>query len=64
MEQLYGGEKVLLPEALRKVVTHSNMPATDTTGLMFALTCSRVVGHHWSSVLGHGSRLEVFASVF
>ena len=61
MEQLYGGEKVLLPEALRKVVTHSNMPATDTTGLMFALTCSRVVG---SLVLGHGSRLEVFASVF
>ena len=54
---------MLLPEALRKVVTHSNMPATDTTGLMFALTCSRVVGHHWSLVLGHGSRLEVFASV-
>ena len=64
MEQLYGGEKVLLPEARCKVATHSNMPATDTTGLMFALTCSRVVGRHWSLVFGHGSRLEVFASVF
>ena len=54
-------KSVLLPEALRKVATHSNMPATDTTGLMFALTCSRVVGHR-SLVMGHDWRFLPLSS--